>query len=371
MKSTDSYYVYYPFSLILQVNGFYFNHYKKFHSLITAILRIKSFLLSTWTVVYTFQLLFDFKRKTFEKVIKFNLFYLSTHIKALIIIASFVIFTFKFGSISRLLLEIERHFNEKNRKSMKRFNTILAIVWTLAISANTGIYAFTTEMIDKDANFYNRLKTSLWSLQGVTWLLATHCLFVLSCYGIHLIETNSFACIDDTESQTSTSIVRNLPKYKDLYERIALILNLKKSVNTTLGFLPMLCLCVSFSSTCLRLTNLSIHKENILNVVILLYYFFEYSLIQSFNLFVIISVSHYQSKRLSSDQVMNYYRTYFENEQSNTAILQQNSLHSLLTSYCNFEYKAWNIFTIDKPLLLSFISTVVTFTVMLIQLIDN
>ena len=370
MKSTDSFYVYYPFSLVFYFMGFCFNKKRKVHSIITKILRLKSLLLLFYFVAFTFQNFFGHSHKASENFIKANIFYLSTHIKSLIFLSSFVMFIVKFRSISRLLLDIERYLNDKNRKSMKRFNTILAIVWTLAISANTGIYAFTTEMIDKDANFYNRLKTSLWSLQGVTWLLATHCLFVLSCYGIHLIETNSFACIDDTESQMSTSIVQFLPKYKDLYERITLILHLKKSVNTALGFLPMLCLCVSFSSTCLRLTNLSIHKEDILNVVILLYYFFEYSLIQVFNLFVIISVSHYQSKRLNSDQLMNYYSANLQKEQGTRAILQQNALQNLLTSYCNYEYRAWNVFTINTLLLFSFISTVVTFTVMLIQLIE-
>ena len=370
MKPADYFYVYYPFSLILYCMGFSFNNNKSLHSIITKILRLKSLLLLIYLVVYTCQNYFDYRSKKFEKFIKFNFFYLSTYIKSLIIIASFVIFTFKFGSISRLLLEIERHLNDKNRKSMKRFNTILAIFWTLAISANTGIYIFTTKTCVKDADIYTLLKEALWTLQAIAWFFTTHCVFVLSCYGIHLIETNSFEWMTNIAFQIDACSMRFLPKYKDLYEKIALILNLKNSVNNALGFLPMLYLCMSFSSTCLRLTHLSIHKECI-NAIILVLYFFEYSLIQSFNLFVIISVIHYQSKRLSSDQVMNYYRTYFENEQSTTAILQQNSLQSLLTSYCNFEYKAWNIFTIDKPLLLSFISTVVTFTVMLIQLIDN
>ena len=296
MKSTDSYYVYYPFSLIFQVMGLYFDYNKKFPSIIRAILWTKSFCLSVYLVVQSFQLLFGFKRKISEKIIKFNLFYLSTHIKSIIIIASFLIFTFKFRSISRLLFNIEKNINEKNRKSMKIFNTILAVVWILAILANTALYALLTERAVKDMDSYTQVYVTLWTLQNIAWFFATHCLFVLSCHGIHLIETNVFEWVEDIESQMNTSILRFLPKYKDLYERIALILNLKKSVNTTLGFLPMLYLCISFSSSCLRLTHLSIHKDNI-NVIILIRYFFEYSLIQAFNLFVIISVSHYQSKR--------------------------------------------------------------------------
>ena len=371
MNSTDSYSVYYPFSLILYVMGFHFNSNKRFHSIISKILKVKSLLLLVYLVVYTFQLLY-FTQKEFEKFIKFNLFYLSTHIKSLIFLSSFVIFTFKFGSISRLLLDIERHLNNKNRKSMKRFNTILAVVWTLAILANTGIYALMCELIIKDSDSYTQLQEALWTLQDIAWFFATHCLFALSFYGIHLIERNSFEWITEINSQTDACSMRFLPKYKDLYERIALILNLKKSVNSNLGFLPMLYLCVSFSSTCLRLTHLAIHKESIFNIVILMHYFFEYTLIQAFNLFVIISISNYQSKRPSLDQVMAYYyRANFNNEQTSKAMMQQMALQNILSSYCNFEYKAWNVFTINKLLLFSFISTVVTFTVMLIQLIDN
>ena len=122
----------------------------------------------------------------------------------------------------------------------------------------------------------------------------------------------------------------------------------------------------AFISSCLRLTQLTIDKDSPSNIVKILHYFLEYILIQLFSLFYLLSINYFQSQRPSSNQIMMEHLAKNRNANNIDLILLQNSIYK----YEQFEYKALNTFTNGKGFLFTFVSTVITFTVMVIQLIQ-
>ena len=143
------------------------------------------------------------------------------------------------------------------------------------------------------------------------------------------------------------------------------IQNLKESVNHTLGFLPFLWFFELFINACFRITYLTFDKQISFDVRLIIFYLFEFLIICFMDFAYVLCVHYFQSHRPTVNQL--YFQLLnikvnfcFTNRKVNSEIFRP----LLLT-----EYTALNVFTIHIRFIFGFLSSVLTFTVMFIQLL--
>lgn len=316
-------------------------------------MRIKSSIILFGYIIYTFQ----FYRS--DRNLKQNLFNISFHMKSILGFICFVIFCLKLESIYSLLNSIDNHLDDKNRKCVNTMSIILAIIWIVSVVTNGLFFLVYVKLFYKELAEMNDISGILWSIQAVGWLLSTYCLKISVCYAIYVTERTSFR-------RVTASAIRS----DRLYQQLTAIIKLKKSVNNSLGFLPMIWFCLSFSNSCLRLTHIVVRTDRTTNIADIVYDFYEYGLIQLFNLAYVSSICYYQVQRPDFDDILGKYHDSWMSVADNKSIIMQNSLHNLINTYVNLEYRVWHVFKLNATFIFSLINTIIIFTVMLIQLIN-
>ena len=140
----------------------------------------------------------------------------------------------------------------------------------------------------------------------------------------------------------------------------------KQTIDDNLGLLPFLWIFELFSSTCLRLTQIS-GEANTFRVM--MEYFFEYSQLSVVYFIYIFCVNYFQTRRPTNNDLLMWLSSYgvplkCEDQSSSKCVLIQ----YLINCYSQSTYMAWNLIAIDMKFIFGFIRSVVTFAVMFIQL---
>jgi hypothetical protein len=161
-------------------------------------------------------------------------------------------------------------------------------------------------------------------------------------------------------------------KFRELKIKLLEIRRFKNQFNEILGFLPFLWSLELFMSTCFRIAQIAIVKESypLLTIIRVSY---EYIFLTIIYLIYFISISYFQSKRPTLDRVL----IWIENQSSKHILSHEESIEKLsliqhvISIWNEPEYVAWNMFNIDRRFLVGFLSAVITFSVMLIQLLQK
>src|SRR6202012_3407039 len=126
-----------------------------------------------------------------------------------------------------------------------------------------------------------------------------------------------------------------------------------------------------FSTTCLRLTYLTIYKQDPeLYYLHLIRGLIEYISICLINLTYVLVINYFQTRR----PTINELRICIDkncNSMDIKEIQLNNMLNNYFITYSQSNYMAFNVFVINNKFLFVFIGSVITFTVMLIQLLTN
>ena len=333
--------------------------------IICLILRLKTLFIMVAFIPITLYLSVEQKEYNFGKSNDtVNLFGYSYHFKACIVLVSFVIFVHKSEQIESLVDDIERRLNDKEIRSMRRLSMVMSVSCVLATLANA--LAFTILPALELRAWSASVREGFWSTQVLIWHLSSHCFSIILCYGIRLIEKRTIK--DILSADQHFKFKRRRSNYIDLQRNIMDIQRIKESVNDNLGILPLLWFTQAFFSTVLRLANLVINKYNMYEWQWSIHYFFEYSMIRIFDLTYFFAINYYQSQRPTSNQLMSIFDDMdYDSTNNLRLILLQNSVRC----YAKFEYMVGNTFKMNRSFLFAFLSTVVTFTVMLIQLLES
>ena len=158
-----------------------------------------------------------------------NLFIISYSLKTCFILISFIIFWIKFKKIKQILNQIQNHLNEKEKNSTRLCSILFLITWIIFSVGNSLL--FFSLLLPYD--WREALRELLWGIQGLGWLCATQLLTVQTCYGIYLIEKNTFHIYPNIKSLSSSTL-------DGFHQRILMIIKLKESFNQDLGHLPLL-----------------------------------------------------------------------------------------------------------------------------------
>ena len=158
--------------------------------------------------------------------------------------------------------------------------------------------------------------------------------------------------------------------FENLKQTLIAIQNYKESINGILGIFPFLWFCELFSTTCLRLTYLTINKQDPELYYVNLIRFSEYISICLINLTYVLVINYFQTHR----PTINELRICIDkncNSMDTKEIQLNNMLNNYFITYSQSKYMAFNVFVINNKFLFVFLGSVITFTVMLIQLLTN
>jgi hypothetical protein len=147
---------------------------------------------------------------------------------------------------------------------------------------------------------------------------------------------------------------------------------IKNQFNKLFGILPFLWSLELFISTCFRITQIALVRDSS-KLLTIIRVSTEYIFLIIIYSIYFISISYFQSKRPSLNCVL----IWIENQSSNHVLSYEESIEKLsliqhvISIWNEPEYVAWNMFNIDKRFLIGFFSSVITFSVMLIQLLQQ
>ena len=152
--------------------------------------------------------------------------------------------------------------------------------------------------------------------------------------------------------------------------RCLFLYRIEESINKTLGLLPFLTIGDFFIDTSARIALFVLKVQSFDNFY-LIYFWSEYIIIALIHISMIIILNHiknHKNNNYKSLFVQIYNHLYNDRNEMNSLDNKINSLINEIKIMEEFtELDAWNIFNIDKRLVISFLSSVIPFSVMLIQ----
>ena len=328
------------------------NYKKKIISLIHYVFKLIAYLVICFSI-YNIVLYF-----ISNKLLKQNVNFLSHLIKRLIIALSYIYFEIKQNKIKSIISEINKSLSENNRKSLIICAKILTIIWITWFIAHTIIILYYR------SHFGNKAIIDIYLIHDILityymfgWIIATNLLLIHISYAIYLLEKRLFINNHDI----------NAINYVLLDQNLLTIERLKKSINETLGIFPFLWFCELFSATCLRLTYVSVNTWKGNRVILGLV---EYTLIAFMDISYLLMTNYFQSMRPTVDKLRICIDSNY-NSMDGKQIEIKKIIIKNFNNYYSINYKAFNVFTINIKFLFAFMSTVINFTVMLIQLLNT
>ena len=152
------------------------------------------------------------------------------------------------------------------------------------------------------------------------------------------------------------------PTMESVESVIMKIRHLFDSVNDNLGFLPFYWFSELGVSICTRLTYIIMDEQFLSNLNIIIFYLGEFTIICLFTVIYLFAVSYFQSHKPTSNHM-------YERVNANRLLIRPKMSIHHLDSLLNYQYRAYNMFSINIQFLFTFTASVITFTVMFIQLI--
>ena len=300
-----------------------------------------------------------------------NLFNYSINFKSVIVLISYIYFNIKIDKIRLLMVQITSELTKPDYRRMSNINFVFIFIWAFLVTINTGLSGWVSSR-----DMHRFVFEVIWSVFVFGWILVCVLFKIYLCSSIYLIEREILRqtnIIGTTEENNSEELKLN---NEEVLNKFLSLEKLKQSIDEHLGLLPLLWFLESFSSTCLRLTQMAsdISMVNDKNEIFI-DYFFEYSLLSIAYLFYIICLNYFQLRRPTKNDLIIWLKTQstvsgFQSVANNCEIKFLLSQH-LVHCYANNTYKAWNLFEIDVKFIFGFLGSVITFAVMGIQIINK
>jgi len=344
----------YPFSIVLLIisNDMFLNSKRYYIKLVKYVLKVIIILVALR--IYSFCI-----QQTLIYTGKQLIYVVSLMIKTTIILFGLIYFEIKCLKIEKTIVDIIRCLSDRDRKRLKLYSTIMTILWLMFVIISL-ISAFTYFIYCRIISFYIFYDV-FFSLQYYGFIIATNLLLIHTCYAVYLME----------KSLLITAI--NHINYEDFKQHLLNIERHKDSINESLGIFPFLWFCELFSTTCLRLCYFVINKLSVQQIYIgLAVGMIEPICIFIINISCVLAINYYQTHRPTVLQLMSCVdNTLSKTLMTDRKLLSRIILKDCIHSYANCEYKAFNVFTINMKFLFTFLGSVITFAVMLIQLLNT
>ena len=355
-----------PLHLIQFFYGFnLFTKEDKIVRIFQILLKVVSFFGISSSVVYAL---------TFTLISPKSLFNYSINLKSLTVLISYIYFNIKIDKIRLILVQINSELTKPDYRRMSNINFVFFFIWAFLVTINTALGGWVS------STYIHRFVFEvIWSVFVFGWILVCVLFKIYLCSAIYLIEREILRqtnIIGTSQENNSEELKLN---NEEVLNKFLSLEKLKQSIDDNLGLLPLLWFLESFSSTCLRLTQMASDNIAMVNdknkIILFIDYFVEYSMLSIAYLFYIICLNYFQIRRPTKNDLIIWLKSQstvsrFQSVANNCDIKFLLSQH-LVHCYANNTYKAWNLFEIDVKFIFGFFGSVITFAVMGIQIINK
>ena len=297
------------------------------------------------------------------KDIKKKLLHIALFIKCCTNLLTFVYFQFNFRKVCELIEDINSTLIQSEKTDSNRRSLAFFIAWTITILITDVSYKII--FYQEAFSFENCVEYLMWDIYSFGWNLSAQFLYLLICFKIYLIEIR----LDETEPESRRSnAVRN--GGEGLKTKIDFLIEAKNTVNSKLGFLPLMWFFESFQTTCIHLTYLTVNELSH-NWIYRIAPYIEYSVSIIYFLFFVTFMINIRSRRLGHHQLLRHVDQI--NSIPQKRLLFHDYLHitESIKIYSNIDYEGWGVIALNKSYVLAHLSFTISFSVMMAQLIDQ
>lgn len=255
-----------------------------------------------------------------------------------------------------LLESLQVYWSHGNGRHLKIFSTISAIVSVLWSSWLSAVYIYLTIQEEDPVRkrwlpVYAVTKWNGWDSS----MILTYVFFVK---GIHFME---MSLIDNSIGQL-TKLKVDPSEFKKTSRCLYLISEMKNALMDTFGMIPSCWFLWGFIKSTVGIYAIGNQKENIILGINM--QFLQLSVLLSLLLYLIFATGSIEkSKEERFDRLLLSIK-----EKVEEGHLECLSLIDQIRELRGFSYRAWDLFEINKGILLPFISNLVCFTVLFVQL---
>ena len=323
---------------------------------------IMSYVFRSLIIIFQIYFIFDAIYRTKFKGIKKDLMRISYILKCCYFLITYIMFILKFKKIIKIYDTIEEKLDENMKIESNKLSVKLLLLYLGATILNFTGFASLLVLRSKSSVIeflLDLLCMVIWSIYCFGWIIAIILFYLMICNRIHILEVNLFIQMSKQQQQ----LFKKTIDFIDFYQNLQFLTELKYSVNNVMGFLPFLWLLHSFVACCLRLTYTALNPDRFDPGVL-----FESTLFGIYYSLFVITIDLIQSKRPDFQKLFNPFDINFPINSNQIRVL---FLQKLIENYNSICFMAFNIYKLENKLLLSFSSSVITFTVMLIQIIEQ
>lgn len=229
------------------------------------------------------------------------------------------------------------------------YETNLPLLVTSSQSLTTRLAVVSGEVV----------KWTLWSTYNLGWLIASASFYSYIAFGYYRLEKQLLNKLEAIRFWSIDDILF----YREKYSQLQL---LRQEFNQRFGFVPFLWFGELFTATCFRITQFALVETADSRYFIT--YLYEYLLWALIQIVLALFLGHLNSRRHTKLEIVNCISSknrYTLCESNEIIVFAQ----AVMASDDRTDwFEAWNVFVIDRKLIFQFLSAVIPFSVMLIQL---
>jgi len=347
---------FYYVNKIFQLYGLESNTQTKLIKKLTSIVNI--IILAYNMIVWTY-FFFEIKGWT----LNFLPFYITIYIG----IISFLVYRRRHSKLYNL---INQFTVDKEDKNIKKFSLILLLVWFIALSimmCNNNYWAFKYIMeLSKNQSLYTLKCINIALMENSTGIflfgsgLMQILVYMQSYYILYCIKKRHFNNFISIDSENKMNKLQRI--ISDEFE----LRSIEEKLNELIGFIPIVWLTIIFIRICINITEMATNTYNIIELgpgSIDLYIYTVY-------LSTIIIIVGRLNNIYDINTITSIINKSFSTNVSNDLNLKLEIIQYLIESKirCNNKPKPFGLFDMNSNLILGFVSSIVTFSVMFIQL---
>ena len=245
---------------------------------------------------------------------------------------------------------------------MSRYSKIITFIW-IAIILTDNIFNLYMTISLKAHPLYGLQKLS-WAIFMFGRIIAIPMLLIYVYYGVYLMEKRLILKTDNSFEFNCNHLER----------QILMIQKFKIIINKSLNIFPFLWFCELFIITCFRLQHILLNPDyNINNMYYLHKYhgYYEYLCFIIIDFGFVLAANYFQTHRPTVNELLSSVGKHYPSMTTRELMLKNILIQNLVHNYSQTKYTAFNVFTINIKFLFVFMGSVITFTVILIQLLDK
>lgn len=303
-----------------------------------------------------------------------KMYHLSRLIKTGFVVLSFAITCYKQREMKEVFNTLWASLDATKKEELKRFTNMMAFYWIAVvifdeIAQNFNVvyhhivvksyenYPFSLHNLALRFTF-----TSVYVLYGCGWIILSSAFFLRLNYILLLLAHQNYYEVNEKFDQLSMQQIST--KFIEFHKW-------RVRVNEILGYIPTFWFVEIFFATCLRISQFVAFNDYDARVNFFIIFWVEYTLLGVTNMMIILLISNYNKKVKEFCTIVWHRVCLWPGLTPSKSHRADIKLMFLLWEQLMLKLSISDLMVIDRKLILGFSAAAITFSVMLVQLLER